>query len=111
MTTNPYFEPRGADDRDLVAEVRNKLVASGLAKEVTDGFDTNLYIKEAASRQPEPQRQLLNRFWTIQLLSVEDNSEDARYSLVPNGSLDDWFRLFEASVLPFAIKHRLPKAI
>lgn len=115
MEANKYYEiynrPRDADDRDLVAEVRQVLVESGLAQEAENFFDTNQYIVEAKNKSSEFQRQLLNRFWTIQLLSVDGNSEDQRYSLIPNGSLDDWKRLFQMSIVPFAVQHRLPRAI
>lgn len=106
-----YFQPKPEGDIDLVKEVREVLVASGLMPLVLANYDNNKYIVEAANKPSSVQRFLLNRFWNYQLVSCEANSIDERYCLIPNGTADAWLKLFTEKVLPFAITHQLPKNI
>jgi hypothetical protein len=103
-----YTEPRHPEDRDLVAEVRNLLVASGLAMEAQKAYDTHNYIVEACIRRPLTQRFLLNRFWNLQLIMAPKPSIEERSCLIVDGSIDEWLHLFKAKILPFLIETRLP---
>ena len=108
-TPTTYNEPQLATDLNLVISVRNLLINAGLAGNVINFFDTHRKIKEAMTKRPEVQRYLLNRYWTLQLMSVSTNSVNERFCLVPNGPVEDWLRLFESTIVPFAVQHRLPK--
>lgn len=94
----------------LVTEVRNVLLQSGLGREVEANFDTSSYIKEAVGKPPQAQRNLLNRFWNIQLLTAP-NTTEARFCLIPQGSDAEWLSLFRNQVVPLAIDLRLPTRI
>lgn len=110
-TKNYYAEQRLESDIDLVAIVRQILVEAGLYQNVIDHYDNDHYVLEANTKRPEVQRFLLNQFWNLQLMSVPVNSMNERFSLVPNGSLDEWLSLFQATIVPFAVQHNLPSGI
>jgi hypothetical protein len=106
-----YQQVREPGDRDLVAEVRQKLIQAGVPMESMVHFNNHQNIIDASNKKPEAQRFLLNRYWNIQLLNCPKTSADERFCLIPNGTLDDWMRLFEAKVLPFIITNGLPVAM
>ncbi len=102
-------KPEG--DIDLVLEVRNMLVSSGLASQLETAYDCNRYITDAVNKNSDIQRFYLNRYWNIQLMSAPEASIEERYCLLPGGDTKAWLEIFQAKVLPFIIKHRLPVAI
>lgn len=104
-STMDFAEKRKHDDIDLIAEVRLLLISNNLE---IGPFDNNSFIFAGKDKIPTVQRFFLNRFWIIQLLNTGSNSQDIRFSLIPNGSIEDWLRLFKNDVLPFIIKHKLP---
>lgn len=114
MTTNlhPAFtQPREETDIDLVQSVRALLQSSGLKQELLDAFETNQYIKDAATMRPEGQRFLLNRFWSIQLINFGTSTIEERYCLIDCGSYEEWLRLFQLKIVPTCVRLRLPKII
>ena len=106
-----YFQPLKEGDINLVEVVRTLLMECGLGQQVPMAYDQNTYIQQAQGKNVEAQRYLLNRYWNLQLLSCPDISIEERYCLIPNGSIEDWVRLFKAKVLPFCIKNQLPQVI
>jgi hypothetical protein len=106
-----YVQPKPEGDIDLIKEVRDSMLAAGLHNAVYAGFDTNRFIIEAQGKNSAAQRFLLNRFWTLQLMSSVRPSTEERYCLIPNGTVQDWLRLFKAKVLPFVIENNLPVKI
>jgi hypothetical protein len=106
-----FLKERAPEDLDLVESVRNLLVNSGLLPEVMKNFDNSNYIRQASSLQPEAQRFLLNRFWNLQLLVVEQSTIEERFCLITTGEYTDWLRLFKDKILPCAIANRLPTSI
>ncbi len=44
-------------------------------------------------------------------MSVNTYSEEERYCLIPNGSSEDWLKLFQSKILPFLMANNLPNAI
>jgi hypothetical protein len=106
-----YRAQRQPGDFDLVAEVRNLLINAGASDRVVQFYDTNHTIIEASSKVPDVQRQLLNRYLYLQIVQCSARSTEERQSLIPNGSIEDWLRLFKATVLPFMVLNNLPAAI
>jgi hypothetical protein len=106
-----YFRPKVEGELDLINEVRSTLIASGLLPEVTMNFDTNRFIIEAVGKNADVQRHQLNRFWHLQLASSSSPSMDERFSLIPNGTTEQWLTLFKQKVMPFIIANRLPVSI
>jgi len=106
-----YHSPKMDGDIDLVTEVRNMLVASGLLPKVQTCFDTNRFIIEASGKASDVQRFLLNRYWSQQLMSSSRHSIEERYCLIPDGTITDWLHLFQTKVLPFIIANDLPTSI
>lgn len=96
---------------NLLDYVRSIMIDAGLKQRVTDAFDNNQYIKDAQGTPANMQRFLLNRFWMLQVLSVDAPSHDVRFSLIDTGSFRDWKRLFKDVVLPFAVQHSLPRSL
>lgn len=108
--TQQYYQPKPADDIDLIAEVRATLVAAGLGNKLAEAFDTNRFILEAAGKHSSVQRYFMNRYWGQQLLYAKVQSIDERYCLLPNGTIQDWLNLFQQKILPFVIANDLPMA-
>ena len=106
-----YLTPRRPDDVDLVVLVRQLLVDAGVSQQQLTAFDTAHYVTDAAPKNPEAQRYILNRFWSLQLMTCATQSVEERYHLIPNGAIEDWVRLFKDKVLPFIVKNNLPIAI
>ena len=106
-----FLKERTPEDLNLVESVRTLLVSSGLLPEVVNNFDSSKYIQQAATLQPEGQRFLLNRFWNLQLLVVDQSTIEERFCLITNGEHTDWLRLFKDKILPCAIANRLPTSI
>ena len=102
-----YVQPKPEGDPDLIAMVREKLISCGLQQKVTASYDTNRFIIDAANKPSSVQRHLLNRYWSLQLMVSSKHTTDERYCLIPNGTVNDWFNLFVAKVLPFIIENDL----
>ena len=105
-----FTKPRGENEINLIGEVRSLLMQSGLSANVP-AFDSNRYIKDGVDLGPQAQRFLLNRFWTLQLMQLPVNTQDARFCLIDTGSYKDWLRLFCDRVLPLVQEHQLPRGI
>ncbi len=103
-----YLEERKEDDIDLVEIVREKLLSIGKEQDIAL-FDNNEYILDAKNRRPKIQRFILNKYWTLQILNIDNvDSIDVRYCLVNDGDIDKWIDLFNKKVVPFIIEHDLP---
>ncbi len=103
-----YSEPREEGDIDLVEEVRNILLSVGKEIDI-DLYDNHHYVIEAKNKRPEVQRFILNKYWTLQILNIDDvDSIDVRFCLVNKGTIDKWLELFKTKVLTFIIAHDLP---
>lgn len=105
-----FVQPKPEGDIDLVLEVRNILQSAGLLQNVLHAYDNHRFVIDAAGKCSDVQRFMLNRYWNLQL-SMSPNSIDVRYNLIPNGTINDWLRLFRDSILPFLIQNGLPKQI
>jgi len=106
-----YHKAKAEGDIDLVVVVRNILLNAGLAEKVVTAYDGNRFIIEAYGKDSEVQRFLLNRYWNQQLMMGKRVSIEERYCLIPNGTIDDWLKLFNAKVLPFLLDNNLPVVI
>lgn len=106
-----YYQAKQEGDIDLVQIVRQSLVNSGLMQNVLAHYDTNRFILEANGKPSTVQRFLLNRYWTQQLMASPSPSIEERYCLIPNGTIEDWIKLFNAKVVPFLVSNGLPNAL
>lgn len=104
-----YTQDKPEGDIDLVDEVRQLLIGSGLQSKLPF-YDNNRFIKEAEGKHSQAQRYLLNRYWTHQLSLAPVVSIEERYCLIPDGDIGQWLNLFRAKVLPFVIQFNLPVA-
>ena len=93
----------------LVSAVRQMLCDSGLIQQAQTAFDNNAQVKEAIGKPFEIQRLLLNRFFIFQLVNLNQNTEDARYSLIETGTAKQWLALVGGNVIPVFIENNLPK--
>lgn len=105
-----YHQTRTESDIDLIQEVRQKMLSSGLGQRMA-AYDQNRFIMEAEGKAPETQRFLLNRYWSHQLMQSPKPSFEERYCLIPDGSVGEWLKLFEQKILPFVIENNLPIAM
>lgn len=106
-----FTAERQDGDADLVADVRTAMLSSGLLQLVVANYDNHPDILDAKTKRPEQQRFLLNRYFTLQLMTEPSKSIEQRFCLIPNGNLSDWLRLFNQKVLPFLVEHNLPTKV
>lgn len=106
-----YHQPRAEGEVDLISAVRELLINSGLINHVTAFYDNNRFITEAANKNSSAQRFLLNKYWSIQLMASSKPSTEERFCLIPNGTTEDWLRLFTNKILPFIVVNGLPVKI
>ena len=106
-----YFTPRQDGELDLIAEVRQIMVAAGLGQKLTEAFDKNHNIITAMDKPAVVQRFQLNRYWNLQLLSVPKDTTELRLFLFPEGNVADWLAGFKQMHLPFIMENNLPVVI
>lgn len=111
MGIDQYLSLKQEGDMDLIGEVRNILVDSGLGNKLEEAFDTHPHVVEARNKPSQVQRYLMNRYWNTQLMIHAHKSSEQRYYLIPNGSVQQWLDLFRTAVVPFLIEHNLPVRI
>ena len=95
---------------DLISKVREILIDCGLADNI-EYFNNNYHIKDNEIGLMEFQRHGLNKFWTVQLLTLDKDTSDERYSLISTGTAYEWIVNFIKEVLPTIITYRLPVRI
>lgn len=108
---NKYFTQKPDNDVNLVASVREILVRSGAPAISVACYDQHPLIAGSMDRISTVQRFNLNRYWSLQLMATDQYSEEERYCLIPNGSNEDWLKLFESKIVPFILANNLPKPI
>ena len=92
---------------DLISKVREIMTICGLVDNI-EYFDNNYHIKDNKDKPIEFQRHGLNKFWTVQLLTLDKDTSDERYSLINIGTAYDWVVNFIKEVLPTIITYKLP---
>ena len=108
---NIFTTPRVEGEVNLVAACRQLLVDAGLLLKVQANYDTNRYIVDAEPLGLKAQRFLLNKYWSVQLMSLPNDTQAERFCLLPEGTADDWLTSFKDRVLPTIINAQLPEAI
>ena len=106
-----YYTEKPEGDINLVAEVRTLLHKAGLQNSTAQHYDQHPLIHGSLDKISTVQRFNLNRYWSLQLMATDKYSEEERYCLIPNGTNEDWLKLFEVKVMPFILANNLPKAI
>ena len=106
-----YFRDRLPDEIDLIEEVRNYLLQSGLQEQVGLSYDQDTNIQNAKRRNAAVQRFVLNRYWTSQLYCTVENTEHLRRLLFPEGDIQLWLATFRTEILPFIVRNKLPVVI
>lgn len=106
-----FTAPRKADEVDLVGTIRTLLLENELGPNIHH-YDNSQLVKDAAPIGTIGQIFLLNRYWRLQLISVDtESSLDNRSRLIDDIDEGDWLRLFKEGVLPFIVKHSLPRQL
>lgn len=111
LEVHKAFKDRQDNEINLVEENKALLLSAGLHAEVAEHFDTHPFVKEARSMPMQGQRFLLNRFWNLQLLSLNLPTMQERICLVDQGTGSEWLRLFKEGILHTAISQRLPRIL
>lgn len=111
---DPFSTVLREGELDMITELERILIENGLAQEVKEYYNTNAAIQDGVGLCYEGQRHLLNQFWLLQLLNLQNlhgiSTMDDRYCLITNGTPEQWINLFKNQILPTAIKYRLPSA-
>lgn len=110
-TASFYSRPRVENEIDLVKEVRERLVALGAGDKLKEGFDENRFVIEAADKTAHAQQYNLNRYFNLQLSSVQKDTSVERYSLIYELRPDQWLKVIEKKILPAIIDNDLPAKI
>lgn len=94
---------------ELADIVRKLMIEKGVKPEHIEVYNNAPEIRLMAGRDPLEQRALMNKFWYLQLTSLDINTIKERFCLIADGEVSDWIRLFEQEVLPFAVLRQLPR--
>ena len=94
---------------NLIEEVTHLLRRIPNGKQATEIMLNDRNIISANNKNIDVQRIVLNNFWSLQLFKIGSESDSARASLIPNGTYNEWLRLFERDALPLIIQHNLPR--
>lgn len=103
--------PKGQTEIDLVEEVKNILIKNGITEDRLLAYDMDNYVNLARSQPPQVQRYYLNNHLTLLLIELSNNVtaeeeiDEARLNLIPDGEIEDWLRCFETKVLPVLLKY------
>ena len=109
--SNIFSSPRQEGEIDLVTTCRTILVEAGLIQSVAAVFDQNQYIRDALPLGADAQRFLLNKFWHLQLIRLDCDTQKERFCLLDQGDYSEWVRCFKDAILPKIIEYKLPMAI
>jgi len=105
-----YASPRIEGEIDLVQEVRQRLIDSGLLGKI-QAYDFNRYIQEAQGKTSHAQQYNLNRWLNLQLMAVPQDTSVQRYALIYEINAAEWLSIFDRVILPALIDFDLPVVI
>lgn len=93
---------------NLIECVAEAMRGTGLINETNNVFLQCPIVVQAMSANNAGQRACLNRFFYSQLATLNVATQEPRYCLIPDGSIEMWFDLFSRKVLPYCAEYRLP---
>lgn len=101
---NFYNEHRDENEVDMVSEVRLRLIEAGASDALlSEVYDNNRFIKEAAGKHAHAQQYNLNRFFNGQLNAAEaETGTDTRllrYQLMYEVNPREWLTVFDKGIL------------
>lgn len=99
-----FNQPRQEGDIDLVMECEIQILRHPELKPFLDKLhnDTNVYL--ARTKRPEPQKFLLNQFWTQTLMNIPHSPISVRYWVTQPIPLEGWLDAFSQGVIPYLLK-------
>lgn len=103
-----YNRPREENEIDLVKRIREAMIEVGLKDKVIEAYDENRFIKEAEGRTAHAQQYNLNRYFSTQLMAVEQDTSLERYALLYEIRPDQWLEIFKRNILPIVVNCDLP---
>ncbi len=103
-----YNSQKLEGELDLVQAVRQRMSDHGLKEKLQNGFDANRFVVEAQGKPAHAQQYLMNRYFSTQLMAVEQDTVLQRYSLMYEVQPDEWLQVFEKTVLPAFVDYNLP---
>lgn len=106
-----YQSPRREDEIDIVSVVRERMVQAGLLDKLPRAFDNNRFIQEAVGKPSHAQQYNLNRYFSTQLMTAQDDTLIQRYALIYEIQPDEWLNVFDNTILPAVINFNLPVEI
>ena len=107
-----YYQSTPSEtEMDLVAHVRDLFVENGAGHLLPTTFDNSRFIIEAQGRPSHAQQYNLNRWISIQLMSVNESDRLTRYALVYEIRPDHWLTIFRQNILPTMLSLGLPRHI
>ena len=99
-------------DIDVIETVRQLLINNGLSVNVELYFNKDKDLLVGVDKNPSAQIFLLNRYWQIIFLKLEEtkniNTQIQRFCLSNKCTADEWLNSFKSNLLPFIIEHQLP---
>lgn len=106
-----YNSQKLEGELDLVQAVRQRMSDHGLKEKLQNGFDANRFVVEAQGKPAHAQQYLMNRYFSTQLMAVEQDTVLQRYSLMYEVQPDEWLQVFEKTVLPAFVDYNLPAQV
>jgi hypothetical protein len=89
------------EELNLVNEIRQSLVESGVNQEELGKFDNHILIKYVKELPPASQRAPINTFFNIALQGcAQADTRETRFCLVEDGTDEDWLKIMRGKVIP-----------
>lgn len=105
-----YNKVREKESISLIDEVVKLLTKYEFTQEQINIFITHRLITSCSDKVFEVQRVNVNRFWNTQLMQSESETVDARFHLLPDGSIENWLIWFE-KIIKFIKDNGLPREL
>lgn len=99
-----FNQPRQEGDIDLVIECEIQLLRHPDLKPFLDKLQQDTNVSLARTKRPEPQKFLLNQFWTQTLMNIPNSPISVRYWLTQPIPLESWLEAFNLGVIPYLLK-------
>lgn len=106
-----FYKQREEGEFDLVAKCRELMLSKGLEEQVLSAWDTDSNIIEAAPLCFASQRFIINKYWQLQLFTLEKDTQKERFCLIDKGEPKDWVKCFTDVILPRVVAEGLPRVL
>jgi len=109
---NLWETKKPEDDLDVLKELINILRENNIKEDKINLMLSDPFIKAIENKHSYLQKLNLSKYWNNQIIFTNDKSivtVPLRYSLLYDGTPDEWLIIFKDIILPYIKENDLPK--